>query len=79
VPRRQFSITVGQHQADPRRDQPDPRDAWKPIKYRNAVWDADEGRWVSEAEIAEIRYTAFTSNKADLQVTGRLIVRRVGA
>jgi len=54
-----------------------PENAWKPIKYRNAVWDADEGRWVSEAEIAEIGYTAFTSKKTDLHATGRLIVRRV--
>jgi len=54
-----------------------PETAWKPIKYRNAVWDADEGRWISEAEIAEIPYTAFTSKKAELHTRGRLIVRRV--
>lgn len=54
-----------------------PEHAWKPIKYRNAVWDADEGRWISEAEIAEIPYTAFTSKKTALHASGRLIVRRV--
>ena len=31
---------------------------------------------VAEAEIAETRYTAFTSKTRDLQVTARLIVRR---
>jgi hypothetical protein len=54
-----------------------PETAWKPIKYRNAVRDADEGRRISEAEIAEIPYTAFTSKKAELHTRGRLIVRRI--
>jgi hypothetical protein len=54
-----------------------PETAWKPIKYRNAVWDQDEGRWISEAEIAEIPYTAFTSKNAQLHARGRPIVRRV--
>jgi len=54
-----------------------PETAWTPIKYRNAVWDADEGHWICEAEIAEIPYTAFTSKKAEPRTRGRLIVRRV--
>jgi len=54
-----------------------PETAWTPIKYRNAVRDADEGRQISEAEIAEIPYTAFTSNKAEPRTRARLIVRRV--
>ena len=54
-----------------------PETAWKPIKYRDAVWDQDEQRWISEAEIAEIPYTAFTSKKTELHARGRLIVRRV--
>jgi hypothetical protein len=28
-----------------------PDDAWTPIKYRHAVWDADAGRWVSEVDV----------------------------
>jgi hypothetical protein len=51
--------------------------AWTPIKYPNAIFDQDEQRWISDAEVAEIGYTAFTSRKQALQVTGRLIVRRV--
>jgi Transposase DDE domain group 1 len=49
--------------------------AWLPIKYPNAVWDADEQRWVSEAEIAELRYTAFAGTR--WEITARLIVRRI--
>ena len=33
--------------------------------------------WVSDAEVAETTYTAFTSKKKELHVTARLIVRRV--
>jgi len=52
-------------------------DAWVPIKYPNAIWDEDEHRWISDAEVAEIDYTAFTSRPETEQVTARLIVRRV--
>ncbi|WP_406723683.1 transposase [Streptomyces sp. GD-15H] len=51
--------------------------AWKAIKYPQAVWDSEEERWISDAEIAEIRYTAFASKPKKQQVTARLIVRRV--
>jgi hypothetical protein len=54
-----------------------PETAWTPIKYRNPVRDADEGRQISEAEIAEIPYTAFTSKKAEPHTRARPIVRRV--
>jgi len=50
-------------------------DAWTPIKYTNAIWDQDSQRWISDAEVAEVGFTAFTSKAK--QVTGRLIVRRV--
>jgi hypothetical protein len=53
-----------------------PESAWTPIKYPNAVFDEQAGRWVSDAEITEITYTAFASKK-DRAVTARLIVRRV--
>ncbi len=52
-------------------------DAWTPIKYTNALWDADSQRWISDAEVAEIAFTAFTSKAKAKQVTARLIVRRV--
>ena len=72
-----FSITVGNTKRIRAAISQIPENAWKPIKYRDAVWDAEEHRWVSEAEIAEIRYTTFASKAKDLQVTARLIVRRV--
>ncbi|WP_202863559.1 IS1380 family transposase [Ornithinimicrobium avium] len=52
-------------------------DAWVDIRYPNAIWDEQEGRWVSDAQVAQISYTAFTSRKKAEHVTARLIVRRV--
>jgi hypothetical protein len=52
-------------------------DAWTPIKYPQAVWDEEGQCWISDAEIAEVSYTAFTSKPKKQQVTARLIVRRV--
>jgi len=51
-------------------------DAWTPIRYPRAIWDDQLGCWVSDAEAAEISYTAFTSKKGQA-ITARLIVRRV--
>jgi hypothetical protein len=52
-------------------------DAWTSIKYPKAVWDEEGQCWISDAEIAEVPYTAFTSKPKKQQVTARLIVRRV--
>lgn len=51
-------------------------DAWQGINYPNAIFDEDSGTWISDAEIAEVPYTAFASSTAH-RVTARLIVRRV--
>lgn len=51
--------------------------AWTPIRYPNAIWDEQERRWVSDAEVAEVPHTAFTSRGKAQQITARLIVRRV--
>ena len=48
-----------------------------PINYPNAIFDEDEQRWISDAEIAEVPYTAFVSKRKAEQVHARLIVRRV--
>ncbi|MBF6601323.1 MAG: IS1380 family transposase [Dehalococcoidia bacterium] len=53
-----------------------PDHAWTPIKYPNAIYDEDEQRWISDAEVAETSYTAFAGNRKH-RVTARLIVRRV--
>lgn len=52
-------------------------DAWASIEYPNAVFDEAEGRWVSDAEVAEVSFTAFTGRRKTEHVTCRLIVRRV--
>ncbi|MGO1975529.1 MULTISPECIES: IS1380 family transposase [unclassified Brachybacterium] len=54
-----------------------PETAWVGIKYAQAIFDQHEQRWISDAEVAEIEYTAFTSRRKDQHVTARLIVRRV--
>jgi DDE family transposase len=51
--------------------------AWTPIRYPNAIYDEDEQRWVSDAEVAETVLTAFTGRRKRDHVTARLIVRRV--
>jgi hypothetical protein len=53
-----------------------PETAWQAIKYPSAVFDEQSGRWISDAQVAETPYTAFTSHKGKA-VTARLIVRRV--
>ena len=49
--------------------------AWIPVRYPGAVQDRDTGAWISDAEVAEITYTAFASTPD--RITARLVVRRV--
>jgi hypothetical protein len=51
--------------------------AWVPIHYPNAFEDPATGELISDAEVAEVPFTAFTSRRRSQQVTARLIVRRV--
>ena len=51
--------------------------AWTAIRYPRAIWDDQLGCWVSDAQVAEVEYTGFTSAKKGQQITARLIVRRV--
>ncbi|GAA5014679.1 hypothetical protein GCM10023317_53580 [Actinopolymorpha pittospori] len=50
-------------------------DAWTPVHYPGAVTDPDTGELISDAEVAETEFAAFTSTKHP--VTARLVVRRV--
>jgi hypothetical protein len=54
-----------------------PDTAWVPICYPNAIYDEQEQRWVSDAEVAEVGFTAFTHRRKSEHVSARLIVRRV--
>lgn len=72
-----FSVTARQDSAVRKAIAAISEDKWTPIKYTNAVFDDDQQRWISAAEVAETHYTAFTSKPKDMQVTARLIVRRI--
>jgi len=50
---------------------------WTPIRYPRAVRDEQTGAWVSEAQVAEVPFTAFTSHPQTRRVSCRLVVRRV--
>jgi hypothetical protein len=54
-----------------------PDTAWTAIHYPHAFVDDNTGQLVSDAEVAEIPYVAFSSQPKKRQVHGRLIVRRV--
>src|SRR6187431_2965666 len=51
--------------------------AWQSIEYTDAVFDEATGRWISRAEVAEIDFTAFATQKKAERVPGRLVVRRI--
>ena len=50
-------------------------DAYIPVHYPGAVLDPDTGELISDAQVAEVPYTAFAGTR--YQITARLIVRRV--
>jgi Transposase DDE domain group 1 len=70
-----FSLVLTKNTAVQKTIDSIPEDAWTPVRYPGAVQDPDTGEWISDAEVAEISYTAFASTKD--ATTARLIVRRV--
>ncbi len=77
-----FSVTARKNTAVQAAITRIPESAWIPIKYPKAVWETDDtapggGYWVSDAEVAEIDFVAFSSKKKAQQVPCRLVVRRV--
>ena len=50
-------------------------DAYMPVHYPGAVIDPDTGQLISDAQVAEVQYTAFAATRH--QITARLVVRRV--
>ncbi|MQY24447.1 IS1380 family transposase [Nocardia macrotermitis] len=71
----QFSLVLTKNPAVTRAIAEIGEHAWTPVRYPGAVRDPDTGEWISDAEVAEIGYTAFASTKD--RTTARLIVRRV--
>ena len=72
-----FSITARQDKAVRKAIGAIDDDAWTTINYTDAVFDEPSQQWISNAEVAEIDYTAFTSKAKAKRVSARLIVRRV--
>jgi hypothetical protein len=72
-----FSITARKDRAITAAIAAIPNDGWTPIRYPRAVFDEQLQCWVSDAEVAEIPYTAFASKPPAQRMTARLIVRRV--
>jgi hypothetical protein len=72
-----FSVTAKKHQAVSAAIAAIPEDAWTPIRYPRAVFDEQLRQWVSDAEVAEVPFTAFASRGKAHAVPARLIVRRV--
>lgn len=70
----EFSVVLAQNNAVVAAISRIPDDAWQPVHYPGAVIDPDTGELISDAEVAEISYTAFARNNP---VTARLVVRRV--
>lgn len=73
----EVSITVRMDPAVKRAITTIGEDAWTTIKYTDAIYDQATGTWVSNAQVAEIPFTAFVSKKKADQVSGRLVVRRI--
>jgi len=70
-----FSVTIRVDQKVKATIASIPDDRWVEIEYPQPVWDDDQQRFISRAQIAEARYTAFAGTRSE--VTARLIVRRI--
>src|SRR6188472_3366519 len=71
-----FSLVMTKNRAIARAIASIPDTAWTPVRYPGAVQDPDTGAWISDAEVAEVTYTAFAHTTQD-RITARLVVRRV--
>jgi hypothetical protein len=52
-----------------------PDEAYTPVHYPGAVTDPDTGELISDAQVAEVPFTAFVGTR--YEITGWLVVRRV--
>src|SRR5215213_8841783 len=71
----EFSLVMTKNRAIARAIAAIPDTAWTPVRYPGAVQDPETGAWISDAEVAEVPYTAFAATKD--RITARLVVRRV--
>jgi hypothetical protein len=71
----QFSLAIARNPSVDAAIASIPDEAYVPVDYPGATIDPDTGQLVSNAQVAEVTYTAFASTKRPY--TGRLVVRRV--
>jgi Transposase DDE domain group 1 len=71
----EFSLVLTKNRAVQRAIDSIPADRWTAVRYPGAVRDPDTGAWISDAEVAEVPYTAFAATGD--RITARLVVRRV--
>ena len=57
----EFSLVMTKNPAIARAIASIPDTAWTPVRYPGAVRDPDTGAWISDAEVAEVPYTAFAA------------------
>lgn len=70
-----FSFTTAHNPAVDAAINSIPDHAYTPVRYPGAVLDPDTGGLISDAQVAEVEYTAFATTR--YRITARLIVRRV--
>jgi hypothetical protein len=70
-----FSVVLAKQASVNRAIDSIPDGAWVPVRYPGSFTDPDTGELVSDAQVAEVTYTAFAGTPQ--AVTARLIVRRV--
>jgi hypothetical protein len=71
----QFSFTLAKNSAVNAAIAAIGDDQYTPVHYPGAVTDPDTGELISDAQVAEVTFTAFATSRH--RVTARLIVRRV--
>ncbi|NDL61155.1 IS1380 family transposase [Phytoactinopolyspora mesophila] len=69
-----FSVSISKNPAVSRAIATIDDEAWTPVNYPGAVVDPDTGELISDAQVAEVEFTAFARKHP---VTARLIVRRI--
>src|SRR3954447_9760795 len=73
----EFSLVMTKNRAITRAIAAIPDTAWTPVRYPGAVQDPETGAWISDAEFAEVPYTAFAATTD--RITARLVPRRAKA
>src|SRR5262249_25680666 len=71
----QFSLAITRNRAVGAAIAAIPDEQYTPVRYPGAVIDPDTGVLISDAQVAEVPYTAFAGTR--YEITGRLVVRRV--